>query len=29
MKPIDIKLGTYIDFESEHNDKDSKFEVGT
>ena len=27
MKPIDIKLSTYIDFDVENNDKDPKFEV--
>ena len=28
MKPVDIKDNTYIDFEKEINDKDSKFKVG-
>ena len=28
MKPIDVKDNTYIDFEKEVNDKDSKFKVG-
>ena len=27
-KSIDVKSTTYIDFDSEHNDKDPKFEVG-
>ena len=27
MKPTDIKLSTYIDFDVENNDKDPKFEV--
>ena len=27
MKPIDIKLSTYIDFDVENNDKNPKFEV--
>ena len=28
MKPVDVKDNTYIDFEKEVNDKDSKFKVG-
>ena len=28
MKPIDVKVNTYIDFEKEVNDKDPKFKVG-
>ena len=28
MKPVDIKDNTYIDFEKEVNDKDSKFKIG-
>ena len=28
MKPTDVKDNTYIDFEKEVNDKDSKFKVG-
>ena len=28
MKPVDVKDNTYIDFEKEINDKDSKFKVG-
>ena len=28
MKPIDVKDNTYIDFEKEVNDKNSKFKVG-
>ena len=28
MKPIDVKDNTYIDFEKEVNDKDSKFKIG-
>ena len=28
MKPIDIKTSTYIDFEVEVNNKDSKFKFG-
>ena len=28
MKPIDIKINTYIDFGKEVNDKDPKFKVG-
>ena len=27
-KSIDVKLSTYIDFDVENNDKDTKFEVG-
>ena len=25
MKPVDVKSGTYIDFETENNERDSKF----
>ena len=28
MKPIDVKLNTYINFDVENNDKAPKFEVG-
>ena len=28
MKPVDVKVNTYIDFEKEVNDKDSKFKIG-
>ena len=28
MKPVDVKDNTYIDFEKEVNDKDTKFKVG-
>ena len=28
MKPVDIEVNTYIDFEKEVNDKDPKFKVG-
>ena len=28
MKPIDVKENTYIDFDKEFNDNDSKFKVG-
>ena len=28
MKPVDVKSGTYIDFDEESNDKDPKFKVG-
>ena len=28
MKPVDVKLSTYIDFHFENNDKDPKFKVG-
>ena len=28
MKPVDVKDNTYIDFEKDVNDKDSKFKVG-
>ena len=28
MKPVDVKLSTYIDFNKENNEKDSKFEIG-
>ena len=28
MKPIDVKLSVYLDFNAESNDKDPKFEVG-
>ena len=28
MKPVDVKLSTFIDFEIEDNDKDPKFKVG-
>ena len=27
MKPVDVKLSTYIDSAKENNEKDSKFEV--
>ena len=28
MKPVDVKVNTYIDFENKVNDKDPKFKVG-
>ena len=28
MKPVDVKSGTYIDFETENNERDSKFRIG-
>ena len=28
MKPVDVKLSTYIDFGIENNDKDTKLKVG-
>ena len=28
MKPFDVKLSTYTDFEVKNNDKDPKFKVG-
>ena len=28
MKPVDVKLSTYIDFNKGNNEKDSKFEIG-
>ena len=28
MKPVDVKLGTYIDFIKENNEKELKFEFG-
>ena len=28
IKPIDVKTSTYINFEVENNDKDTKFKVG-
>ena len=28
MKPVDVKDNTYIDFNKEVNDKDSKFKFG-
>ena len=28
IKPTDVKLSTYIDFDVENSDKDTKFEVG-
>ena len=28
VKPVDVKLSTFIDFEIEDNDKDPKFKVG-
>ena len=28
MKPIDVNWSTYIDFNVENNDKDTKFEIG-
>ena len=28
MKSVDVKLSTYIDFNKENNEKDSKFEIG-
>ena len=28
MKPVDVKDNTYIDFNKEANDKDSKFKFG-
>ena len=28
MKPVDVKDNTYIDFDKENNNKDSKFKVG-
>ena len=28
IKPVDVKLGAYIDFDVENNDEDPKFKVG-
>ena len=28
MKPVDVKLSTYIDFRIETNDEDPKFKIG-
>ena len=28
MKPVDVKLNTYIDFSKEINEKDPKYEIG-
>lgn len=28
MKPVDVKSGTYIDFETENNERDSKLRIG-